>query len=241
MSERLRQRIANFNAVVESIEILLSPARDSTLQNNAMQEIISRLDEVSSWKREAVKEGNEDEANSYLGMECVGKSLEAELDMWLLLKADKPEQAWDRLIDAQQAARNATRAHPGFEHLAETTSRLEAIEKLIFPPQVFMSAGLLVEERRCSICGVDYDDCEHLVGQPYMGELCHRKITKFHIDHVSIVTDPANKRCRVTHFSVEGGNRNRMTWRVEPAISKGDSEQGLECQGRIISVGDLDC
>lgn len=30
------------------------------------------------------------------------------------------------------------------------------------------------------------------------------------------VKEPANKKCRIVEFAVEGGKRNRMTWRVEP-------------------------
>jgi hypothetical protein len=71
-----------------------------------------------------------------------------------------------------------------------------AIEELVFPPQVFFSAGLVVQKSICSICGTEYGDCFHVVGRPYMRELCRRILTNVVPDHVAIVNEPANKRCR---------------------------------------------
>ena len=48
-----------------------------------------------------------------------------------------------------------------------------------------------------------------------MGEFCYIIARDIELDHVSIVESPADKRCRVERFSVEGGTRNRMTWKFE--------------------------
>lgn len=104
----------------------------------------------------------------------------------------------------------------GFAHLSEHNKKLEAIEELVFPPQVFISSGMIVGKQECSICGAEYGDCNHLVGKPYMGRFCYIIAKDLSLDHVSIVEHPADKRCRVQHFDVEGGTRNRMTWKIEP-------------------------
>ena len=75
---------------------------------------------------------------------------------------------------------------------------------------------MIVKSQICSICGGEYEDCEHVKGRPYMGQLCTVKLIPSKVDHVSIVTNPANKHCRIVSFSAEGGNRNRMTWRIHP-------------------------
>ena len=56
--------------------------------------------------------------------------------------------------------------------------KMLAIEKLIFPPQKFTSWGIVFRSRLCSICGSEYGegDCDHLVGKPYMGEICHTRV-----------------------------------------------------------------
>jgi len=68
----------------------------------------------------------------------------------------------------------------------------------------------------CGICGSDYEDCGHVSGRAYMGRLCCRIVRQFaSLDHVAIVEEPADKRCRVTHFSEGDKRRNKMTWRLE--------------------------
>jgi len=76
--------------------------------------------------------------------------------MWILLKEEKPDEAWDKLVSAQMAAADAVRAHMGFAHLETQAQRLEEIERLVFPRQVFVSAGIIVQHQECSICGNEY-------------------------------------------------------------------------------------
>jgi len=173
------------------------------------------MTELENEKRAAVAARDEDFANLLLGYQCVATCLDAEITMWLLLKSAKPDEAWDSLVSAQMAAADAARAHPGFRHVLHQAERLEAIEKLVFPPQVFVSAGMVVQRQECSICGGEYGECGHLIGKPYWGEFCYTIARDIEFDHVAVVANPADKRCRILHFPVEGGERNRMTWKIE--------------------------
>jgi hypothetical protein len=188
------------------------------------------LVELRDEKRAAVAAQNEDLANLLLGYQCVATCLHAEITMWLLLKSEKPDEAWDSLVSAQMAAADAARAHPGFHHVTHQAERLEAIEKLVFPPQVFVSAGAIVRRQECSICGGEYGECGHLIGKPYWGEFCYILAKDIEFDHAAIVANPADKRCRILRFSVEGGERNRMSWKIEkpgaePAALEGESKR----------------
>jgi hypothetical protein len=61
-----------------------------------------------------------------------------------------------------------------------------------------------------------------------MGQFCHIIARDLSLDHVAIVTNPADKRCRIQQFDDEGGSRNRMTLRIEPkekAHEKGSSAE----------------
>jgi hypothetical protein len=207
--------IESFNETVKEVEVYLSIARDSDLQRDAILTVENLIEEVSKEKSQAINKQNEDYANQLLGCECVCEMLVAELEMWILLKEESPNEAWDRLIDAQMSSANAARAHDGFLHHEEHHRRLVAIEKLVFPPQVFISSGMVVHKQECSICGEDYEQCEHLAGKPYMGEFCYIIGREPELDDVPVVEDPADKRCRVRNFSVDGGTRDRMTWRIE--------------------------
>lgn len=136
--------------------------------------------------------------------------------MWLLLKEGRADDAWNELVAAQGSLAFAVKAHEGFAHVDGNIRRLDAIERLVFPPQVFLSSGLIVRSQICSICEKEYEDCDHVKGRPYMGEICTITLVPSAVDHVSIVDNPADKRCRILQFDVDGGRRNRMTWAVEP-------------------------
>ena len=215
MSNCLPNFISEFNERVKESEIFLSIARDSELQQEACENLKNILPEIAQEKKAAIKNNDEYYANVLLGCECVAKSLLNELKMWLLLKQEKPEAAWDYLVSAQMEATRAAKADAGFRHAEHRRHRLEMIEKIVFPPQKFISTGLIAHQQECSICGEDYDECEHLAGKPYMGEFCCVIVKDVTADHISIVDTPADKRCRVTSFNVEGGSRNKMTWKIE--------------------------
>lgn len=216
MSDALPPFVADFNAEVREAEVFLCITRDSGLQRDACESLAGLRKRVASEKAQAIDRKDEDYANLLLGCEFIVNTLTSELQMWLALKDEEPDQAWDHLISAQSASALAMRVHDGFRHLEQRIRRLEAIERLVFPPQVFVSTGTVINILECSICGQEYEDCDHLAGRPYMGELCYLIVRDMDIDHVAIVERPADKRCRALGIKVEGGTRNRMTWRVEP-------------------------
>ena len=216
MTDNLPPFLTEFNDTIKDTEVFLSIARASELQQDA-SEVLERLSpKIAEEKARGIATKDEDYANMLLGCECVARALIAELKMWILLKQEEPEAAWDQLVYAQNAFSAAARAHDSFSHLTFHNQRMEAIEQLVFPPQVFSSVALIVERQKCSICGDEYEDCAHLIGKPYMGEFCSVIMGgNVEIHSVSIVENPADKRCRIQYFDVEDGNRNRMTWRIE--------------------------
>jgi hypothetical protein len=214
------EEIERFNASVEGKGNLSFIVRDSDLQRNALAELSALAAEVEGWKMRAISEQDENHANLFLGCECVIEALQAELNMWLQIKEGKPDDAWNSLVTAQMATRDAIRANSGYSHLEARAVRLANIERIVFPEQVFFSAGLVVGRQRCSICDAEYEDCPHLVGTPYMGAFCRCILEDVQGNHVAMVKAPANKQCRVVYFNAEGGKRNRMTWRVELACTR---------------------
>jgi hypothetical protein len=207
--------IDRFNGVFENAQIFCFITRSAELQREACDKLKGLLIECDQLKAVAVTAGAEDFANLLLGFECVADCLLAEIEMWLLIKEEKPDEAWDRLVSAQNAVSAAARAHKGFEHLEKRAEYLAEVEKIVFPPQNFVSAGLHVRHQICSICGRKYGDCDNLVGRPYWGRFCSIITRGIEANHIALVKEPADKGCRVTHFAVEGGSRNKMTWQIE--------------------------
>jgi hypothetical protein len=142
--------------------------------------------------------------------------------MWVALKDEQPALAWDALIEAGTSARNAIRAHPIAQHLESYVEKLDALEKLLFPPMIFVSIGIIVHESRCTICGSEYGECEHIKGMVYMGQICSCEITKCDIYERSIVPDPANKHARMIVISDDDIMRDLLTWRPLPQFLPGD-------------------
>ena len=207
--------VADVNASIQRAAEYLYVTRCSDLQKQAIGDLSKIKDTLVEVKASTVANQDENTSNLLLGYESCLDAVIHELKMWILLKQQDPDVAWGELVAAQTSAMHAVSAHAGLHHLTERHKRLLEIERLVFPPQVFLSPGLIVERKECSICGADYEECDHLVGKPYMGQFCFTIIRKASIDHIARVDSPASKHARVTAWPVEGGTRNWMTGRVQ--------------------------
>jgi hypothetical protein len=212
----LSELIAHFNDCIIEAEKFLCLSRSSRLQHEQSLALDVLTYNVARAKRIAVTNQDEDLANLFLGFECAIGAIRSELMMYVLLKRDDANAAWDRLVAAQMACLDAMRAHRGFTGCAKRLADLQGLEKLLFPAQVFMSAGFLSTWLDCSICGQPTSKCDHLRGRPYMGQLCEFIHHQPCGDHVALVEVPADKRCRVVSFKTKEGHKDRITLEVTP-------------------------
>lgn len=229
MNDKEARFIRRINEAISECESFLFITRCSNLQREALDSIQERSKEVARAKVQAIEEDNEKYANILLGLQCATAALSSELRMYLALKDEDPDAAWDHLIDAQNALATAVRAHEGFKHCSIRWERLQKFEEVVFPLQVYTSVGTIVHVLECSICGEDYEQCQHLAGLPYMGQMCSTIVTSAELDHIALVETPADKRCRIQTFSLEGVQRNCMTLREE-----GQVEDGITVGGRAV-------
>ena len=213
MTNEQNRFVLSVNETIRECERFLFVTRCSDLQRRALDAINQNLEDLSKVKVRAIEKGDEVYANVLLGMECVTVAIASELRMYLALKAEDPDAAWNHLVDAQNALAAACRVDEGFKHCRIRWEKLRAFEKVVFPFQVFMSVGTIVKKLVCSICGGDYDQCQHLAGLPYMGKLCGWIATSADLDHIAIVDEPADRRCRVMTFRSGGLEYNCMTLR----------------------------
>lgn len=158
---------------------------------------------LEATKAGLVASGDEAGANRILAVELAVNGWALELDMWDALDEKRHEDAWNLLMQAQQQANGAQRVDPvAPEYPFDVQHRL-ALECLLFPPQAFLSSGMVVHKASCSICGSDYDLCPHVKGYAYGGDMCVRCIEKADLLEVSIVKDPADKRCVATFDGID--------------------------------------
>jgi hypothetical protein len=162
MSEMISPMVNELNEAIEELEVYNFITRDIGLQKTASQKLALLLERVKKLKQEASERLDEDAANTLLGYEYAISFLIASISMWVLLKDGKADEAWDRLVDSQQFVVDAIRSHRGFAHMQIYGQRLATLESLIFPPQTFLSVGMIVRKRLCSICGEEYGECNHL-------------------------------------------------------------------------------
>lgn len=218
MAKTLQDVAERFSRYVTEAERLLYLTRDAGLQRETLTELRPYYEELESYRAAAEAANAEHPANIPLGFKSVVSALAEELNLYLFLKADEPDSAWDALVRAQAGIDAALRADESFAYLAAKVRRLRDLEACLFPPMQFLSAGLIVRRQECSLCHDDYAACDHLAGRPYCGRFCYVVLRDAEPDHVALVEEPANRHCRVIAVSVPDGRRNVMTWRVTPSF-----------------------
>lgn len=191
-------------------------SRGKEYQQDAVKKLATLKQKILSIKDKAIKLKDEDSANCMLSLENLIDAMIAELEMWIALKEDDPNKAWDFLINAQSTVRTSAQAHNiAIDLNAEGyASKLYLLEKILFPPQMFFSPGFITIKAKCSICEKEYGECEHVVGKAYMGKMCYKIITEADLKEISVVEDPANKNARALTFTNDGITRDCMTWRI---------------------------
>lgn len=234
----IQQVVDNFNAGIRDAEVFLCLARSSKLQLAECVKLDILSYNATRIKHEAVRRGDENSANLLLGFECAIGAVRSELLMWILLKRDMPNEAWDRMVAAQMACLDATRAHKGFADCERRLKDLERLESQIFPPQSFTSAGFVAKRLDCSICGERYSKCEHLRGKPYLGRFCEVIHRDPRGDHIALVETPADKRCRIVSFKTKYGRRNKLSWEITPYENDEvfEANETLEAEAIFLTV-----
>jgi len=218
MKGKLSTFLKVFNNIVEKNLKFLIFTRGIEFQKQAIVELESLLKKTSKLKRKMIKDKDEEASNILLSLENLVSVYINELKMLVFLKEDDMNKAWVSLVEAQHSLTTAFQANDivlnynGENYL----EKLELIEKAFFPHQTFSSIEAKVESSNCSICGHEYGECAHVVGRPYMGQICYRIFTKMDFEGLSIlVENPADKRCRITEFSDDNGYmRDVLTWRI---------------------------
>ncbi|OUJ18899.1 hypothetical protein AMET1_0550 [Methanonatronarchaeum thermophilum] len=218
MNERIGDVLSDFEDIISRAQVLTFLPRDSDLQENSVNELKDYIKRLNFAQELAVKNKDEDMANKILAVRCGCRAIRSELDMWLSLKSEEWIESWGSLVDAQDFLRSAQSAHkmmrkPNIQNMQD---KYRWVEKFVFPPQTYLSPGFVVKKFVCSICGEDYEKCDHIEGLPYWGKFCNRIIADIEkVQEISVVEEPKDKGCRIIHFTTEEGLvRNKMTWKT---------------------------
>lgn len=207
--------INEYNAVLQKAQSIAIFVRGVEIQEKQIDILSEFIGEIHRQKGYAIGELNEKKANLILCFELCATAVRNELAMLVSLKKDEPDFAWQSLIDAQHQISLVMRNHP-FDggYLNGYAYRLHMYEKSLFPQMYFASRGCTVSNSECSICGEGIEDCDHIKGYAYMGEICCEIINEIKsLDEISLVENPADKSCRILSFEENGKSIDVFTHR----------------------------
>lgn len=186
------------------------------LQKDEIETIKHYRNDLIELKSKFVKKGLENEANLVCCLEESLLAVEYELQMLVNIKEDKMSEAWGNLVNAQVTFGTVIRNYPfEIESANGYIEKLNNYENLLFPKMFFSSVGGIIKKSHCSICNKPYNQCDHIKGKLYNGELCTRVITEMELEEVSLVDIPANKHCRLLTTSFDGKTVDLLTLREE--------------------------
>ncbi|MUV49108.1 hypothetical protein [Haloarcula sp. CBA1122] len=216
MNDNIESFASQYTEVVTDCERFAYLPRDIDRQKESIKKLTELLESSVEVHKSVIAEKDEEAANQLLVFRCMADSIRYNLKMWIDLKREDWEKAWDALVDAQEKAKSARAAHDISKdcNVDSYLERLENIETNIFPPQNFNSPELIISKFSCSLCKQDYSECGHIAGKPYWGVFCQKvpeEIVKMRA--AALVDNPKDKKARMTeHVTDDGMVRDQMTW-----------------------------
>ena len=132
---------------------------------------------------------------------------------WFEMIHGNESTSWQLLQDSLDCLHNLRCYFDCYE-----SSGLEDLEHNIlvvenaFPYCYFLSPGLIVLKKECSICKLDPDDpeCPHIQGRLYGGRIANTIITECDLKEISLTPTPEDKRCIITEPSPDFRNIKQL-------------------------------
>lgn len=231
---------ADYDKFIDECATMNWFVRSMSLQKQKVEDIKTYVERIRGYKYQAAQAEHEEDANVLFHFQCMLKSMESSIMVWIELKEGAPENAWTRLVDAQEYKDVAlmTRDYPGIRRLEQA---LKNMELALFPQSpLYNSPGFLESIGDCSICGCPFSACNHVENRIYMGRLCRRINRKvIEVLHSALVEYPRDRRCIITkHSNNDGRMINRFT--LEDVGPKTHESDGMLIEGVLFHSGELD-
>jgi len=166
------------------------------------EEVYKKVDKLNSLikelKKKAITNKDEKSANILFLVKLYVKSLDFLNKFWRLSEKLEYQDAWSCLqdaIDPLYTISNFIKEEDDFS-VMKILDYLERIEKL-YPFVYFNSIETVNKKKTCSICKKSpfSKECNHLAGRLYMGEMAYNTVEDFEFLGVSLVKNPADKKC----------------------------------------------
>ena len=218
--KKLEKWLARFNRQINAAFRCSFAACDLAVQAEATTKL-QQFARVLDAKRDRLSKEDDECANNFLGFHCYAESVINLLQMWTSVRNGDAHAGWDFLISAQDLARSAMRASELCSNcMDEYAHHLIALERIVFPRQQFVSSSIITKRSKCSLCDGPMHECDHIPGMAYNGTFCIEIVEEISgVDHLALVDDPEDKRCRLTQLPRDGYSIDSLTFeRLEESV-----------------------
>ena len=187
---------------IKTCEDFLHFTSSKRLQKEKIKEIEAEIFKIKQYKSYFISQKIEEQANQLFHMQCMLNSVKSILSFWIEVKNSNFEKAWHLLIDAQEYINLALKIND-YQGVRFIEELLVSIESSIFPRSLsYLSRGCITTIGKCSVCNNNFNLCNHIENEIYMGKLCQRiekKIIEY--NHTAIVKNPRDRRCVIAEYS----------------------------------------
>lgn len=234
--------LEKFDSLADSSTELIHFTASARLQREKVAELRDFLKAIKSFKSQARTAGDEQNSNLFLHIQCLLNFLISVLQVWLHIKDEDNQEAWSSLVDAQEYLDYARKIEDR-ANLQKLSDFLVSMEDVVFPKFLFNSIGCISDIGKCSICGEEFLECDHIENVVYNGSFCKRiEVTLEEFDHNALVEVPADRRCIFPEVLKDGKKIDAFTKEFicdgEPG-SGGDSLSPI-LKGIIFNARSLD-
>lgn len=133
--------------------------------------------------------------------------ISSEIDNWIR-KPEIVESTWDLLHDAEAriSGCHLCLSDEVRNFLLTRLHDKRVMINMTYGPGSYVSPGHTLSALICSLCKEDIRACDHVPGNLYDGYPCTVSPVIGGIDHVAIVENPEDPRCRIWPWHVEQGD-----------------------------------
>jgi len=183
------------------------------LNNKNLELDSSVLDKIVLLKNKAIANCNEKVANELYLLQSIFNIQNNYIQMYNLLKNNSDEgyeKSWilREKIDIQmQIHRNSHDYNYDFAMIKFIDEAIKRY-KYLYPYKLFSSREMVIKKERCSICGKVRsirNNCEHIPGKIYMGQMCYSIVEDAELKGFAIVENPEDD---YTFLKLEGTKFN---------------------------------
>lgn len=165
------------------------------LQNISLEDFDKQIQAI---KFDFVKKCNHEKAKLLWVYQTIIEIHKLYVNAFNFIKMKSYYQAWCKL-ETIEITLHILKKHFTYDkkqyflwHIEKSIKNLQ----VLYPYKLFASSEILTKKKKCSICNKEIsirNSCGHIVGEIYMGELCHCIVTESELLGISIVDNPENK------------------------------------------------